>query len=254
HYPDAATDALIHALDDPSRDVREGASHVLSRTHGRRVKTALARYAEAEEHRYAPAPVDPDRIFTKAEIVAARPPDGDHKYPLEPESLGPIERTDIVASLHRGRGWGDELVIWAKAPGGYRRLRAFIDESQSGSSYDPVRSFRYGGTVFLIVSYFGGSAVSHDTTDTILAVDQYAGEPPTLTEVQVESPRDWYRARLRPGESGWNDPAISLTDDRLEWSFAIWNAGDPHVGPSGGQGHGTFSLCVDRQHHAVDDR
>jgi hypothetical protein len=251
HYPDAATDALVRALDDPSSDVREGASRVLSRAQGRRVKTALARFAEAEEHRYAPAPVDPDRIFTKAEIVAVRPPDGDHKYPLELESLVPIERTDLVVSLHRGRGWGDELVIWAKVAGGYRRLRTFVDESQMGSSYDPVRSFRYGGTVFLIVSYFSGSAVSHDTFDTILALEQYAGVPPTLTEVEVESPRDWYRARLRPGESVWNAPALLLADDRLEWSFAIWNADDPHIGPSGGEVHGTFAVCVDRQHDAA---
>src|SRR5262249_61828787 len=98
---------------------------------------------------------------------------------------------------------------------------------------DPVGSSRDGGTVFPTVSYFGASADSHDTTDTILAVDQHAGEPPTVTQVQVESPRDWYRARLRPDESVWNAPVISLADDRLEWRFAIWNAGDPHIGPSG---------------------
>src|SRR5262249_36512212 len=122
-------------------------------------------------------PPESDRVFTKAEIVAARPPDGDHKYPLELESLVPIERTDIVVSLHRGRGWGDELVIWAKVAGGYRRRRSFVDESQMGSSYDPVRSFRYGGTGFFFVSYFGGSAVGPDTPHTILPGGADAGVP-----------------------------------------------------------------------------
>ena len=206
---------------------------------------AAAAVADAEEGRRRPA--DPERILTKAEIVAARSPDSDHDYSFELEWLVPIERTDLVVTLHRGRGWGDELVVWAKVSGGYRRLRSFVDEAQMGSSYDPVRSFRYGGTVFLVVSYFTGSAVTHATSDTILAVEQYAGMAPTLTEVQVESPERRYRAMLEHGESVQNPVAIELADERLEWSVAIWNVGDGHCCPTAGAIRGTFELCEDRQ-------
>ena len=195
----------------------------------------------------AAAASEPERVFTKAEIVAARSPDRDHEYPFELESLVPIERTDVVVTLHRGRGWGDELVVWAKVAGGYRRLRSFVDESQMGSSYDPVRSFRYGGTAFLLVSYFTGSAVTHATFDTILAVEQVAGEPPTLAEVSVESPERQYRALLGAGESVQDPVALELADDRLDWSVAIWNAGDGHCCPTAGAIRGSFELCVDRQ-------
>jgi len=116
-----------------------------------------------------------------------------------------------------------------------------------GSSYDPIRWLRYGGTVFLVVSYFTGSAVTHATSDTILAVEQSAGELPTLTEVQVESPERRYRALLTPGESVQNPVAFDLADDHVEWSVAIWNEGDGHCCPTAGAIRGTFELFEDRQ-------
>jgi hypothetical protein len=116
-----------------------------------------------------------------------------------------------------------------------------------GSSYDPVRWFRYDHKVFLVVSYFTGSAVTHATSDTILVVEQYAGELPTITEVPVESPERRYRALLGSDESVQNPVVLDLADDRLEWSVAIWNEGDGHCCPTAGAIRGTFALCEDRQ-------
>src|SRR5215510_7657134 len=109
------------------------------------VLTAFATSAFGRPQRGA----DSDRVVDKAAIVAARPPDGDHDHPLELESLVPIERSPLVVSLHRGPGRGDELAIWAKVDGGYRRLEKFVVEEPALGSYAPVASFHYGRELFL---------------------------------------------------------------------------------------------------------
>jgi hypothetical protein len=197
--------------------------------------------------------LDPHRVVDKAEIVAMRPPDADHEYALELDSLVPIEHSSLLVSTHRGPGRGDELTIWAKVAGGYRRLETFVVDEPTLGSYAPVAPFRYGGQLFLLVSFVAsGTAHAHD--DTVLVVEEYAGGLPTLARVQIESPVDRFRVRLAPDESVQDGVGRVLADERLEWTFGIWKSGDPHCCPTAGQMHGTFAVCRDQRHDDSTDR
>ena len=193
-----------------------------------------------------------DRVVDKAEIVATRPPHGDHRYPLELESLVPIEHSSLVVSTHRGRERADEVVIWAKVADGYRRLQKFEADPGLGS-YAPVASFRYGGQLFVVVSFvFSGTA--HASDDTVFAVEAYEGTLPTLTKVQIQSPIEWFRPKLGAEESVQNGFAPAFSNERLEWRFAIWNRDDPHCCPTATQVRGAFDVCMEKHHDETTDR
>ena len=60
--------------------------------------------------------------------------------------------------------------------------------------------------------------------------------------VQIESPEEWYKSRLRPGESTWHSSSNSFSDDKLSFAFYIWTREDPHASPSAGVVSGTYKI------------
>jgi hypothetical protein len=64
--------------------------------------------------------------------------------------------------------------------------------------------------------------------------------------VQIESPEEWYKSRLRPGESAWNSNGNSFSDDKLSFGFSIWAVEDPHASPSVGGVTGTYKTANPR--------
>ena len=246
-YPAAATDALIRALDDSSDMVRVSAASALRRSETQPAKDALARYEAARQRMLEVPPSSPDRIVSKEDVIATRPSDSDHRYPLELQSLVPIDGTDLVVSTHRSREGTGEMVVWAKVPGGYRRLESFVDDEPELASHAPVRTFRHAGDLFLFVSLeYSGTAAAHE--DTLFVVEQSDAAPPTLTPVEIESPVTWFHDRLGADESVNKGIGISLTDERLAWSFGIWGPGDANCCPTAGRVEGTFAIRKDERY------
>lgn len=60
--------------------------------------------------------------------------------------------------------------------------------------------------------------------------------------VQIESPEEWYKSKLRPGESTWHSNGNSFCNDKLSFAFSIWAGEDPHASPSAGGVTGTYKI------------
>jgi HEAT repeat protein len=251
-FPEAATDALIRALDDSNTDVRGNAAAALGHAEGARVEAALARFDEAEKRRESETEAQATRIFSKAELIAGSPPDSDHKYPLEVDSFGPIEGTELLTSTYHGTDRPGEVVVWAKVPQGYLRLRTFTDEPGMGS-YAPIKAFRYDYRSFLLVEFIPRAA-RYAPDDHVFAIDSSEEGIPVLIEVEIESPIDWFHHNLRPDESLMDDYFLTVATDRLEWSFMLYKPGDCHAGPTGGGVQGTFDLCEEKHHDDATNR
>ena len=251
-FPEGATDARIRTLDDSNVDVRGKAATALGHAEGARVDAAIARFDEAEKRRESEAEAHATRVFSKAEVIAGSPPDADHKYPLELDTLAPIEGTELLTSTYHGRDRPGEVVVWAKVPEGYLRLRTFIEEPGSGS-YAPIKAFRYDYRSFLLVEFILRAA-RYAPDDHVFAIDPSEDGTPVLTEVEIQSPIDWFRHNLRPDESLMDDYFLTVAADRLEWSFMLYKPGDCHASPTGGGVHGTFDLCEEKHHDDATNR
>jgi hypothetical protein len=190
-------------------------------------------------------------VVTKAQIIAPRPPNEDRKTALELESLMPIEQSTLVVSVHRNEGHG-ELTIWAKVPGGYRRLETFVEEPGMGS-YAPVTRFNYDARSFLLLT-FVPLAARYAPEYTVLAVEADEAGTPALVKVEVQSPIDWFQRKLAPDESVQDGFYLTPKDGRIEWDFALWKPSDSHASPSGGGVHGTFDVCNERWHDDAANR
>ena len=60
--------------------------------------------------------------------------------------------------------------------------------------------------------------------------------------VEIESAEKWYRSKLGPHEAIRFPGSNSFTSRRMEFSFAIWSAGDPECCPTEGRVTGTYKL------------
>jgi hypothetical protein len=73
--------------------------------------------------------------------------------------------------------------------------------------------------------------------------------------VELEEPQEWYQSRLRPHESVRKGSDFTFEDDRLEWSFTIWNGDDASCCPTGGRVSGTFTIRkTEREAPATHER
>lgn len=188
----------------------------------------------------------PGRVTTMAEIVAPRRPQGERRKPLELQSVIPIEQTDLVASTHRSQDGYGEVVVWAKVPGGYRRLETFTEEPGMGA-YEPITRFNYDARSFLLLSFMMRAA-RYAAVYTVRAIEADDGVAPKLTPIEIQSPIEWFRRKLAPDESIQDDFTFTPTTGRLEWSFALYKPGDSHAGPTGGAVRGTFDLCQEQRY------
>jgi hypothetical protein len=192
----------------------------------------------------AASPSPPADVRTKAEVVATRPPDGEHRYPLELESLVPLGDFDLVVSTHAGRDRGKDIGIWAPVDGGWRRIRRFVNEEPEVGEYEAPIAFHYDGDFFVYVSFVqSGSGGAHE--DTLLVVERDAAGQPTLANVSIEEPEKRFRPQLHAGEGIWKDTSITLADEKLEWEFGIWKPEDPICCPTAGRMRGTFAIEKD---------
>ncbi|MGH7814157.1 MAG: hypothetical protein ACREQI_09165 [Candidatus Binataceae bacterium] len=79
----------------------------------------------------------------------------------------------------------------------------------------------------------------------------FALDPKNFGEVKIESPEDWYRRKLRPGENTPDAVENSLTDDSLKFDFGIHGPEDQgwHM-TSAGQVTGTYKIIKQMSYDA----
>lgn len=253
--PDELVQPLMVAMTDKSIAIREQAARALQFVGGEPERIAVAeldreREIDAQESALDKTP------RTKEEIAAPIPPDDDHKSPLTLEYLFPIYQSVAVQepgyfiSLHRGRERGDRLVFWKKAGDDmYQQVKVMgsSDIDLSEGRFLPPKIFRAKVRVL-------GEGRSFDEFQQFVDVPQtgcntwcvvdnvFAIRNGDFIPVQIESPEEWYKSKLRPGESTWHSNRNSFSDDELSFAFSIWAREDSHASPSAGVVTGTYRV------------
>ena len=197
----------------------------------------------------SPAPAeDPNRRYTKEEIIATIPADDEHENPLRLEALLPLDDGRFLVSLHKGQDRGDRLAIWKKA-GDDRYQRTQLTEANVDvdESISPPELFTPKGqpnsenTRFLYLV----SGTRRFADETVLAVDTYAHE---LRPVEIESPEKAYASMLQPGEQWTSYNVNYFSDDQVpRFEPALAKKTDPDCCPTAGQIVGTYKIVEDVQ-------
>ncbi len=246
--------ALMVAMNDRAISIREQAARALQFAGGGPQRLALAEL-DRESAIYA-RESQPDRMpRTREQIAASIPPDADNKYPLTIEYLFPIDEQiaaddpTYLISLHRGRERSDRLVFWKNA-GADKYVAVKTMESPEmdlDGRFLPPKVFR---AKVLVVgegrSFTQGRQfvdVPQVGCNTRCVVDNvFAIQGDDFIPVQIESPEQWYKPKLKPDESTWNSNGNSFTDHDLSFAFSIWAGEDAHASPTAGEVTGTYKV------------
>jgi hypothetical protein len=213
-------------------------------------------------------PVQDNKHYARAEMIAAIPPDANHQYPLKLEYLIPVvEAGDIgldapfVITVHAAKDQPDRLTVWKKI-GEDQYQRLFTELAEEDSRFDLPEIFSAKVLVkgrgqdhdepelFLdlpLYRYWGDGA---GVTDTVFAVD-YVDDDAVLRPVTIE-PVDEAKV-LRPGEWIWNSFGNTFADDHLGFSFHIWEKDQCHACRGGAEVTGTYKM-VDEEHYDDDKK
>ncbi|MGH6628486.1 MAG: HEAT repeat domain-containing protein, partial [Burkholderiales bacterium] len=220
--PDEAVQALIRALGDKSFKVSSEAARALQDVGGEAERAALAEQ-DREERYYAEQSRLDTKLYTKAQIAANIPPDNEHKYPLELEYLYPIFRSrdpghasGFLISLHRGKERGERLVFWRIAGDGkYRQTKVIETDEETGPDNMGLPM------TFTATVQEDDRGRPHEQLELFVDIPRYAWRNQShqvflvaggdLLPVEIESPGEWYgewyKDKLRPGETIWDYPA-----------------------------------------------
>lgn len=252
--PDELVQPLMIAMTDKSITIRQQAARALQFAGGEPARLAGAEL-DRERKTYAQGSELDRTPRTREQITAPIPPDGDHKYPLTIEYLFPIyqsvaaQEPEFLISLHRGRERSDRLVFWKKVyEGKYAQVKVMESpEMDLDGRFLPPKVFRAKVLVLGEGSSFSEGQqfvdVPQNGCNTWCVVDNvFAIRDGDFIPVQIESPEEWYKSRLRPGESSWNSNGNSFSDDKLSFAFSIWAGEDPHASPSAGGVTGTYKI------------
>jgi hypothetical protein len=184
--------------------------------------------------------VDQNRLYSKEEIIASIPADADHKYPLELEYLIPFSGNNGVqlpVTLHRGKDRGDLLVIWKQVGEKYQKLESMEADGPGMDWFGKAKSFRFNDDLFIQIpqEFSGTSGLVKQTIFAVLFDN-------TLAPVQIQTADEWYKDKLKTGETIMNGSGFTESDNKLEFMFPIWNSGDGHCCPTAGLVRGTYKI------------
>ncbi len=253
--PDELVRPLMVAMSDKSITIREQAARALQFAGGEPERLAVAEL-DRERETYAQESALDRTPRTKEQITASIPPDEDHKYPLTLEYLFPVyqsvtvQEPEYLITLHRGRERSDRPVFW-KRVGDAKYEQVKVMESPaldlSEGRFLPPKIFR---AKVLVLGEGRGFNEFHQFVDvpqngcnTWCVVDNvFAIRDGDFIPVQIESPEEWYKSRLRRGESTWHSNGNSFSDNNLSFAFSIWAGEDPHASPSAGVVTGTYKI------------
>lgn len=261
--------ALIVAMNDKSLAIRQQAALALQSAGGEPERLAVGELHREDANSAGESALD-KTPRTREQIAASIPPDEDHKYPLTIEYLFPIyesvtiQEPDYLISLHRGRERTDRLVFWKKAgEGKYEQVKVMESPEWdlSEGRFLPPKVFRAKVLVLGEGGSFNESQQFVDVpqngcntrcvVDNVFAINVFANRDGDFIPVQIESPEEWYKYRLRPGELTWNSNGNSFSDDKLSFEFYIWAREDAHASPSAGRVTGTYKLIRETTDQSV---
>jgi HEAT repeat protein len=253
--PQSAVPILISLVDDRSTLVSDSAAGVLLQA-GIRGEW-LTKYQTIQQNRKALAQEQAareaeDRLYSKEEIIQDIPPDDDHKFPLQVDSMQQTKGRNgvpIVVTRRRGKDRPDRITIWKQDGDLYRRLNIMQVEDAEIASYELPDIFRYNGDNFIhITLVYSGTA--HSVTESVFAIRS----DNTLAEVLFPNIVG-EKVQLKPGEGVWKGVSTRLSDDKLEFEYFIWNEGDANCCPTAGSVTGTLKVSkqtrLDETGHAL---
>ena len=246
---------LMVAMTDKSITIREQAARALLFAGGEPARLAGVEL-DREREAYAQESALDQTPRTGEQIAASIPPDVDHKYPLTIEYLFPIDQSvavqhpEYLISLHRGRERSDRLAFWKRVgEGKYTQVKVMESPGWdlSEGRFLPPRVFRAKVLVLGEGRDFNESQQFVDVPQTgcntwCVLDNVFAIRAGDFIPVSIESPEEWYKSKLRPGESTWHSNGNSFSDDKLSFGFSIWAAEDPHASPSAGVVTGTYKI------------
>jgi len=188
------------------------------------------------------------RRYSREEI-AATIPDEDHEYPLRLEYFitfnatpAPSAAAGFLATVHRGRDRPERLAVWKQTgENSYQQLLVRESGTSALEKFDvPKVFFPKGQVPGLGVQFL--DLREHVSNGWRVEDSLYAVDGDDLRPVQIESPEEWYKSKLQPGESIMNGFANSFSDyAQPAFAFTIWKKGDAQF-PTGGQVTGTYRI------------
>ena len=236
-----ATNALTIAHGDEDSVVRSRAARSLRNAGGTAEQTALAeekREKEADEAAHPEPHIPPVAKFSKEQIIAPIPADANYKYPLKLALFAPI--SGYVVTLHIGKDRPERLVFWKVVDDKYQKLVLRESDPHSGEHFQVPTSF--DATIgspppdsFFDVATLGRGGV----TDKVFHIDD---DDDRWQQIEIESPEDSYKNKLRPSETVRHRGRNFFSDDKLEFEFQIWNSNDQDCCPTAGRVIGTYKI------------
>jgi HEAT repeat protein/uncharacterized protein YecT (DUF1311 family) len=252
--PDAEP-ALVAALSDSNSQVCEYAVSALLGIGTESAKSAILKYEQnlqnRREEQAAAKEKELVRLYKKNEIVASIPPDSNNKYSSDLEyvfSIATYNQNELYVTLHKGKDRPDLLRIWRKTDDRYAIAKEMTAGENDGAYFDQVSAFSYNITrdqreQFIHVPLIF-SGTGHYREDTIYCILPDL----SLQEIVIEPAPDWFADKLKPGEGVWKGEILSLSSDKLEFEFYIWNEGDANCCPTAGRVKGTYKIVGDRHY------
>jgi HEAT repeat protein len=238
-------DAFVRCLKDSNSYVRAVSSSILTRIKTEKATAALKIFEEDEHLREITAEKESlqlrNRIFSLQEALSTIPPDADNYNPLVLDKAIPYKDkgdTVFLFAIHKDRDRPDELNIWKKEDSGYRLLETFLtDEGDYHGHFDDPIFFRLEGDRFIYIqNNSSGNGGYHD--DSIYFVT----DRQDLQHVDFNPSFSECKSLLHDGEVILNGVVNDIEDDKLSFSFGIWEKEDAHCCPSGGEIDGTYKL------------
>ncbi|HVA40510.1 MAG TPA: HEAT repeat domain-containing protein [Candidatus Binataceae bacterium] len=222
--PDEVARALIAtASDDKSIVVRYEAANVLDRAG---IEGGHAALEKAQQQMDAamtePPAVDTKRLYRRQEIFADIPPDDNHEYPLRLIYLFSFNapRAEMLAAVYRGPDRRDRLIFWRQSGDDrYQQMQAIDAGPDASDTFDPPK------VIFILKGQVPGLGVRFVDVgvnlwrghgDYVFALD---GDE--LRPVEIESPEQWYRDKLQPGEEIVSPSENSFYDREARFRFLL---------------------------------
>jgi HEAT repeat protein len=209
------------ALHDRSFVVRYEAASALDRAGIKPGYAALETAQQEPAGLQAPALAQSHHLYQRNEIFLDIPPDVDHEYPLRLVyllSLQPAPPSEMLVTVYRGKDRPDRLIFWRTAgKDRYEQLRMI--DADPGNSFDaPIGvSIPKGQVPGLIVGFVDvGVNLWRGHGDLLFAIDRNE-----LRSVEIESPEQWYRDKLKPGEEIVGPAANSFHDREAGFRFCV---------------------------------
>ena len=238
------------SLDDPNERVRGSAGYALREMGNDEAKEAFKVYLTDRELRMEIAQQELEkernRLKTLVEVEADIPPDDWNKYPMALKRSFEIVHGDCVFHItkHAEENRGSRITLWAVEGDSYKWVKEW--GVTPGLYFEEIKPIRFENRLYLHIPMMQ-TGTGHFREDSFY----HLGDRCELAEVNIEYASEWFKDKLNPGEGVWKGEMLLFDNDRLSYTFYIWNDGDGNCCPSAGKVTGTYKFIVDSEDPTV---